>query len=57
MLYACTVSSLCDEDQFTCDSGECVPHYDKCDKIEDCSDGSDELNCGKLLCHSAPVHT
>ncbi|TKR70334.1 hypothetical protein L596_022373 [Steinernema carpocapsae] len=35
--------------QFMCDNGECIAQYDLCDKIVQCSDGSDESakNCGQ----------
>ncbi|KAK0408926.1 hypothetical protein QR680_004241 [Steinernema hermaphroditum] len=36
--------------QFMCDNGECIAQYDLCDKIVQCSDGSDESekNCGQV---------
>ncbi|XP_064111120.1 uncharacterized protein LOC135218617 [Macrobrachium nipponense] len=39
------VLSPCREDQFTCNSGMCVPLASRCDHQEDCADASDELNC------------
>ena len=36
---------------FPCDNGECTTSVlDRCDEIKQCSDGSDEANCGKLQC-------
>ena len=38
----------CSSDDFTCDSGHCVPLSTKCNDYYDCVDGSDEDNCGIL---------
>lgn len=37
--------SRCDDSQFTCTSGQCVPENNQCDNIIQCNDGSDENNC------------
>ena len=37
--------SNCDEDQFTCTDGTCVPLVSRCDKKQDCEDVSDEKQC------------
>lgn len=37
----------CEESQFACGNGRCIPQIWKCDGDEDCSDGSDESSCGK----------
>lgn len=37
----------CEESQFPCSNGRCIPLLWKCDGDEDCSDGSDESACGK----------
>ena len=42
-LHACTPQ------QFACDNAFCIAMKERCDAKEDCSDGSDELNCGKLM--------
>ena len=42
-LHACTPQ------QFACDNAFCIAMTERCDAKEDCSDGSDELNCGKLM--------
>ena len=38
----------CSPGEFQCDSGECLPQFLKCNRWEDCEDGSDEsdTNCG-----------
>ena len=46
-----TPSPLCSENQFLCDSGQCVPRLHVCDGQFDCNaeeePTSDELGCGK----------
>ena len=37
--------SNCDENQFTCKDGTCVPLTSRCDKKPDCKDVSDEKTC------------
>ena len=37
--------SSCDDDQFTCDDGTCIPIDFRCDKKKDCMDVSDEKEC------------
>lgn len=37
--------SKCFPDQFTCDSGLCIPLVNRCDINTDCDDKSDEKNC------------
>ncbi|XP_064498459.1 very low-density lipoprotein receptor isoform X4 [Pseudopipra pipra] len=40
----------CEESQFACSNGRCIPQLWKCDGDEDCSDGSDESACVKKTC-------
>ena len=38
--------SMCEFGEgFTCDSGQCVNIYQKCDGVKDCWDESDEMSC------------
>ena len=32
-------------EQFTCDSGHCIDLDRRCDEVQDCDDGSDEMDC------------
>uniref|UniRef100_A0A8C4F4A5 MAM domain-containing protein n=1 Tax=Dicentrarchus labrax TaxID=13489 RepID=A0A8C4F4A5_DICLA len=42
----------CPDGEFVCGAhGECVANSKVCDFRQDCSDGSDELNCVKEQCH------
>ncbi|KAM9168311.1 very low-density lipoprotein receptor-like [Mergus octosetaceus] len=40
----------CEESQFPCSNGRCIPLLWECDGDEDCSDGSDESACVKKMC-------
>ena len=42
-LHACGV------EHFACDNAFCIPMEKRCNAIEDCIDGSDEQDCGKLI--------
>ncbi|EGT34137.1 hypothetical protein CAEBREN_17380 [Caenorhabditis brenneri] len=35
--------------EWACRNGECIAHYDVCDGITQCTDGSDEWNCEARL--------
>ena len=39
----------CDAEQFACNSAFCIAMEKRCDAREDCIDGSDEQDCGKLI--------
>ena len=42
-LHACNI------EQFACNNAFCITMEKRCDAIEDCVDGSDEQDCGKLI--------
>eukprot|EP00095_Tigriopus_kingsejongensis_P006172 maker-scaffold40_size501252-snap-gene-4.18 protein:Tk06172 transcript:maker-scaffold40_size501252-snap-gene-4.18-mRNA-1 annotation:"Enteropeptidase" len=37
-------------DQFKCSDESCIPRDQVCNRIRDCSDGSDETDCGVTIC-------
>lgn len=41
--YPATTSTIC---EYRCDNGECIDPSQVCDGTYDCSDMSDEENCG-----------
>jgi len=47
LLFIEGAKAKCEESQFQCSNGRCIPLLWKCDGDEDCSDGSDESACGK----------
>ncbi|XP_064595996.1 low-density lipoprotein receptor-related protein 2-like [Liolophura sinensis] len=44
--YTWSNVSVCLSGQYRCQNGECISALFQCDKMPDCSDGSDELKCG-----------
>ena len=50
MCYCLSVVQECVEVRnFRCDNGECLPYTLRCDRHDDCGDGSDEDGCSKHL--------
>lgn len=39
----------CNKDEWTCDSGDCIPRDERCDLTEHCDDFSDEFNCNEFI--------
>ena len=44
-LHILHVFSMCWGNEFTCESGECIPLERRCDAIADCEGNYDEKNC------------
>eukprot|EP00095_Tigriopus_kingsejongensis_P007008 maker-scaffold430_size173499-snap-gene-0.44 protein:Tk07008 transcript:maker-scaffold430_size173499-snap-gene-0.44-mRNA-1 annotation:"glycine receptor subunit alpha-1" len=40
--------TVCEDGQYTCDSGDCIAIGLRCDTNQDCLDGSDEIECSIL---------
>ena len=40
------VGADCLAGQFVCDNGRCLDRTQQCNRVNDCGDNSDELNCG-----------
>ncbi|XP_072042802.1 uncharacterized protein [Amphiura filiformis] len=36
---------VCNEDEYMCANGSCIPEYWRCDQLNDCGDNSDEVGC------------
>lgn len=51
-------AEVCEEDEFSC-GGVCHPLDRKCDGVNDCQDGSDEVNCDNAdpegVDHTEPI--
>uniref|UniRef100_A0A1B6EDX6 Basement membrane-specific heparan sulfate proteoglycan core protein n=1 Tax=Clastoptera arizonana TaxID=38151 RepID=A0A1B6EDX6_9HEMI len=39
------VTAGCGVDEFQCNDGTCIPNFEKCNQINECNNGEDELNC------------
>lgn len=48
----------CEEDEFTCRNGLCIPSSQVCDGLSDCSDRSDEREdeCDVSICKYVQPH-
>lgn len=42
----------CGEAQFRCTDGRCIGYELQCNGVEECSDGSDERDCGNYAIHT-----
>ncbi|XP_007933100.1 enteropeptidase [Orycteropus afer afer] len=47
--YHLGISEPCKEDNFHCETGECIPLVNLCDSYPHCKDGSDEAHCVRLF--------
>ena len=45
----CSVKWKCSKYHWQCPNGTCIPKFFVCDRRDNCGDGSDEKNCGKLV--------
>ena len=41
--------SGCEEYEYACNSTHCIDLIQRCDRIADCHDDSDEQNCGEYM--------
>ncbi|GAB1300390.1 Enteropeptidase [Apodemus speciosus] len=47
--YYLGIPEPCQDDEFQCKDGNCIPMGNRCDSIPHCTDGSDEANCVRFL--------
>ena len=45
IIFLLVCAASCRDDQFTCQSGQCISRLGRCDGQRNCGDGSDEFNC------------
>ncbi len=51
ILFLLSITAECPVDEFLCvTSKRCIPAVELCNGIENCGDGSDEINCSKSVC-------
>lgn len=48
-MFLWSPSAICPPNQFRCGDNQCISKKQQCDTYSDCSDGSDELSCGKSI--------
>ena len=56
MVLLLLLGKVCDQAQYQCSNGDCINISRKCDKVKDCLDGSDEMDCPSgqftiIICH------
>lgn len=49
LLFTENVIEQCKDDEFQCNSGECIKFFQRCDMVVDCPNGEDESFCRMFL--------
>lgn len=52
-----TVGLSCQSGSTHCGNGTCIADSKRCNGVQDCSTGSDEIECGQLLIHDNHTRT